>query len=172
MNTDDRRRKIMEALSTASSPIKASSFAERYGVSRQIIVGDIAILRAAGNEIIPTPQGYMLDQGMAVQENTAVLACKHTIDGTLDELYTIVDNGGIVIDVTIEHPVYGELHGRLNIASRFDADKFYEKLLANNAMTLSTITGGIHLHTIGFRDNESLARIKEELHRKGFLLDD
>lgn len=172
MNTEGRRNKIIEALESASSPIKALSFAEQFGVSRQIIVGDVAILRAAGNEIIPTPQGYMLEHGGAMPGDTAVLACKHSIDETLDELYTIVDNGGIILDVTIEHPVYGELHGRLNIESRFDADKFYEKLLANNAMTLSTITDGIHLHVIRFRDQECLTRIKSELCRKNYLLDD
>lgn len=167
--TDDRRREILKMLSAESSPIKASYFATEFRVSRQIIVGDIAILRASGHKIIPTPHGYMLEEAKT-PTNTAVIACKHSNEESLDELYVIVDNGGTVIDVTVEHPVYGEIHGLLNIESRYDADKFAESLKDSNALTLSSLVEGIHLHTISFRDQECLDRIKKALTDKGYIL--
>lgn len=168
-STDDRRTEILAKLTSVNSPIKASDFAKEFGVSRQIIVGDIAILRAAGHKIIPTPHGYMLEADSRVG-NTAVVACRHSNEDSLDELYVIVDNGGTVIDVTVEHPVYGEIHGLLNIESRYDADKFAEQLKAGGALTLSSLTEGIHLHTISYRDQECLDRIRAALEARGYLL--
>jgi transcriptional regulator of NAD metabolism len=170
MKTEDRRKQLLELLSDAQEPVKASDLAKRFGVSRQIIVGDIAILRAGGEDITPTPHGYMMENSAAKGGNTTVLACRHSYEDTVDELYRIVDNGGKVIDVTVEHPVYGELRGLLNVESRYDADVFAEKLRENNAQTLSSITGGIHLHTISYRDDESLKRIKQSLDEGGYLL--
>ncbi|MBQ6622797.1 MAG: transcription repressor NadR [Mogibacterium sp.] len=171
ITTKERRETILNELKKTSSPIKASLFAEQFGVSRQIIVGDIAILRAAGHRILPTPHGYQLERPEPNAGNIAVIACKHQPDETREELYLVVDNGGSVIDVTVEHPVYGELRGLLNIESRYDADRFCEKLAESRALTLSSITGGIHLHTIRFRDPECLERIRRVLAENGYLLE-
>ena len=169
---EERRNEILRTLSFSSEPVKAASFAEHFCVSRQIIVGDVALLRAEGHKILPTPQGYILEQRAPAEGNTAVVACRHSSEETLDELYIIVDNGGKVIDVTVEHPVYGELHGLLNIENRFDAEQFCNRLADTNALTLSSLTDGIHLHTIGYRDREALERIRTALSKKGYLLNE
>ena len=169
--TEERRVAILNSLGATTEPITASLFAEWFGVSRQIIVGDVAILRAAGHKILPTPHGYMLEQPDQPSGNLAVIACRHKTEETREELYLIVDNGGSVIDVTVEHPVYGEIRGLLNIENRYDADLFCEKLAKSNALTLSSITGGIHLHTIQYRDEACLERIRKELAGHGYLLE-
>ena len=56
MNTIDRREDIVRRLTISAEPISASSLAAAYGVSRQIIVGDIALLRASGEKISSTPR--------------------------------------------------------------------------------------------------------------------
>lgn len=167
---EERKNEILRTLSFSSAPVKAKDFAEHFGVSRQIIVGDIALLRAAGHKVLPTPQGYILEHRAAAEGNTAVIACRHTSEETLEELYLIVDNGGKVIDVTVEHPVYGELNGLLNIENRYDAEQFCNCLADTNSLTLSSLTDGIHLHTIAYRDDAALDRIRHALLDKGYLL--
>jgi len=95
------------------------------------------------------------------------LACQHTSEETKDELYTIVDAGGEVIDVIVEHELYGELTGRLNITCREDVDEFINK--AKNARLLSDLTKGVHLHTVACRRGEEFREIKKRLSEKGFL---
>ncbi len=166
---EERRKQILEILSSSQDPVTASSLAARFGISRQVIVGDIAILRASGHFITPTPSGYTAGE-KSEAENISVIACRHNVKDTRKELYAIVDNGGHVLDVTVEHPIYGEIRGTLDIASRYDADKFCESLEKSSAATLSSITDGIHLHKIKYRDSGSLARIKEALSECGVLL--
>ncbi len=124
LTTETRREKIKEMLQKTDHPVTASSLAEHFSVSRQIIVGDIALLRASGLQILATPRGYLMDSP-SVQEdkNLGMIACRHTPEQLRDELYTIVDGGATVVDVTIEHTLYGELSGKW-IASRYDADAF------------------------------------------------
>ena len=124
MNAAQRRESILKRLSGAEAPVSASALAALLGVSRQIVVGDVALLRAGGAQIDATPRGYQLHP--AEKGYTAILACVHsTEDEMRTELYTVVDQGGIVVDVAVENPLYGELRGNLNLASRYDVDHFY-----------------------------------------------
>lgn len=101
-----------------------------------------------------------------------MIACRHTQEQLRDELYTIVDFGGTVIDVTIEHALYGELSGKLDLSSRYDVDAFMDKVeQEKNSAPISTLTGGVHLHRICYRDAESFARIKDALRDKKILID-
>lgn len=155
---------ILEALKEADGPLTASALARRLSVSRQIIVGDVAILRAMGEDVIATPRGYILGEDRASFPYIGRIACRHTADQLADELYTIVDLGGTVIDVTIEHAIYGDLSGKLGLASRYDVDRFLARVREEkNAVPISTLTGGIHLHHIGCRDRESFLRIRDRL---------
>ena len=173
LTTEERRNRVKETLQQAEQPVTASHLAEQFSVSRQIIVGDIALLRASGMQILATPRGYLLDASAKEEEkNIGMLACRHTREQLREELYTIVDFGATVVDVTIEHALYGELSGKLNLSSRYDVDAFMDKVeQEKNCAPISSLTGGAHLHRIRYRDEESFARIKEALREKNILID-
>ena len=139
----DRKEKIIEEIKKSNKPISASTLAKKLGVSRQIIVGDVALIRASGTNIIATPRGYILDSKQ--QNQTYTIAVNHSQEQMADELYTIVDLGGCAIDVIVDHPVYGQLTGKLHLSSRYDVDQFIKKVNNNQAKPLSQLTDGLHL---------------------------
>jgi transcriptional regulator of NAD metabolism len=171
MSTGKRRKKVLSILKEARQAVSASALAEQLNVSRQIIVGDIALLRAQGNDILSTPRGYIIE---SVQIGGVIckLACMHSPELTKDEIYAIVDNGGRLLDVIVEHPLYGQLSGQLNIYSRYDADVFLNKVASGKISLLSNLTDGVHLHTISCSDHETVGRIKNILREMGILYSD
>lgn len=168
MNAVQRREKILERLMAAPGPLSASALASELGVSRQIVVGDVALLRAAGTQIDATPRGYQL---RAAQEGyTGILACIHsTAQQMRDELYTMVDNGCVAVDVAVENPLYGELRGNLNLANRYDVDLFLAQAASAPEGLLSRMTDGVHLHTLRCPDEAGFRRVEAELAQKGLL---
>ncbi|KAF2962542.1 transcription repressor NadR [Fervidobacterium sp. 2310opik-2] len=152
----ERRYEIIEILKKSKSPVKGKDLSDLLGVSRQIIVYDIARLREEGYKIVSTRDGYVLDTGGKVRRT---IAFKHTADDIYDELKAIVENGGKVIDVIVEHPIYGEITGRIDVSSIDDVEKFISLLKASNTKPLLEISGGIHLHTIEAPDEETMERI-------------
>lgn len=169
MNAETRRKRIVEHLAQSTAPVSASVLANLFSVSRQVIVGDIALLRAAGTEITATPRGYVMDHDSTGLVKT--VACIHAQEGTEEELCIFVDNGCVVENVVVEHPVYGEIIGQLHIASRYDVSQFISRLNESEGTTLSTLTGGIHLHTVRCPDEESYNRTCQLLKEGGFLLE-
>lgn len=165
---EERREKIRAILAGAAGPVSASSLAGTLGVSRQIVVGDVALLRAAGEEIDATPRGYVVRR-----ERTGyagLLACRHTGQEQMrQELYAIVDNGGCAEDVRVENPLYGEITGRLMLASRYEVDNFIALAGREPEGLLSRMTGGVHLHRVVCPDEESFRRIRTALREKGIL---
>ncbi len=172
-NAEERRNQIKSILAGAGSAVSAAALAERLGVSRQIIVGDIALLRAAGCEIEATARGYV-DRSSREEKksNCCKVVCQHQDAETEKELQIFVDNGCKVIDVTVEHPVYGQLTGLLNIASRYDIKCFLQKVAQSEAHSLCELTDGIHLHTIEYPDEETLKRTLGELRESGILYEE
>ena len=168
MTSQNRRSAILEQLQKANAPLSATALAGDLGVSRQIIVGDVALLRAGGVDIQATPRGYVL--GAESAGVTAVLACVHTAADMGRELNAMVDQGAEVVDVMVEHPVYGQLTGQLRLRSRYDVSQFLQK--AEGAAPLSALTHGIHLHTVRCPDEETLQRVVETLKNEGFLLEE
>jgi transcriptional regulator of NAD metabolism len=170
MTSEERRLKIEEILNNNTEPITASSLARKFSVSRQVIVGDIALMRAAGLKISASPRGYILDRE---DENQLIftVACKHDDEDMKRELYVIVDNGGTVYDVTVEHPIYGEISGELRLSSRYDVDSFLQKVSEKTVQPLMRLTDGIHLHRIKCRDEETKNRIMEALKKEGIILE-
>ena len=171
MNAVQRRDKIVEILTESETPVSATALSKKLSVSRQVIVGDIALIRAYGLDVFATPRGYLLksndnDKNRLIK----TIACKHKADKLKDELYSIIDNGCAVLDVIVEHPIYGELTGPLHIFSRYDADEFLKKITEQNAQPLSALTEGIHLHTISCTDEEAYKRIMCVLKRHDILL--
>ncbi|QIB68471.1 transcription repressor NadR [Aminipila butyrica] len=173
MNTAQRRESILSHLKSHSTPVSAARLAGLLGVSRQIIVSDVALLRAGGADISATPRGYVLTgDGEPVSGHPfeGILACKHTDEQLQEELYTIVDFGGEVLDVTIEHALYGQLSGPLQLTSRYEVDLFLEKSQLQGDLPLSSLTEGVHLHRVGCRDEATFLRIKKALEEKHLLL--
>ena len=165
MSKPERRNQIIETVKSSASPISASILAAQLNVSRQIIVGDIALLRASGHNISATPKGYVFEneENLSAFSYTGIIACRHDEKKLIEELYAIVDFGGTIIDVTIEHSTYGQISGRLDIASRRDADEFINKLKLSQSKPLSDLTDGIHLHRIGCRDKDTFDLIVKDL---------
>ena len=167
MKAEARRLEIAKILESSSVPVSASSLAERFSVSRQIVVGDIAILRAGGLGISATPRGYVLRTGRS--EGEYKVACIHSPEDVEKELNIMVDNGCEVLNVIVEHPIYGEITGALELRSRYDVRQFAEKLAAYPAEPLSSLTGGVHLHTLKCPDRAAFDRVTEELKELGIL---
>lgn len=167
MTTSERRERILEYLKGAEQPLSATALAQRLSVSRQIIVGDVALLRAAGEGVTATPRGYVLERPRAGQVYT--VACLHSGADMERELTLMVDQGCTVENVIVEHPVYGQLTGPLDLSSRYDVSEFIRKVEENSAKPLSDLTDGIHLHTLRCPDREAFQRTVAKLEREGFL---
>lgn len=169
MEGNERRKEILRQLKLTDKPISASKFAKEFGVSRQIIVGDVALMRAAGDEVMATARGYKLETKKAARGRLAKIAVQHDATKTQEELETIVAHGGEVVDVIVEHEIYGELVGGLHIKTQKDVDDFMDSYRNSNAALLSNLTNGIHLHTIRYTKEGDLVKIKEALAEKGIL---
>ncbi len=168
---EERRRQLLDLLRQGGRPLRGAVLASRLGVSRQVIVQDVAVLRAAGEQIIATPLGYVLPPASGRPAHRAVLACQHGRAEVADELNALVDLGVRVLDVAVEHPIYGEIRGSLMLESRADVAEFVERLEAGQAELLSALTHGVHLHTVEANRPESLEKARAELGRRGYLLE-
>lgn len=168
MNAAERREALLSLLQTERQPVSAAALARRFSVSRQIIVGDVALLRARGEEVVSTSRGYLLSrQGGGL---TRTLVCRHTAADLERELYLMVDNGCTVADVAVEHPVYGQLSGRLQLSSRYDIGEFIRRVMEEDAKPLSVLTDGVHLHTLLCPDETAFQRVRRALDEAGFLV--
>jgi len=168
MDTDSRRKHILNTINNSPAPTSATTLAKSLGVSRQIIVGDVALLRAAGHDIIATARGYILPNFK--ETNQYKIVCQHTPEETKSELYTIVDQGATVLNVYVEHEVYGEISGSLNLSTRKDVDIFIERVANSEVKLLSELTTGIHTHTIACTDKNHFDRVYNALHTVGYIL--
>ena len=157
ISAQERRRAVARALEEADGPVSATALAERFSVSRQIIVGDVALLRAGGADIAATPRGYLLGRGSSGIERR--VACVHAPGDMERELNAIVDAGGEVVDT-----------GLLGVRSRYDVQEFLTRVEAHGARPLSDLTGGIHLHTIRCPDEKTFQRVERSLQNENILL--
>ena len=153
MQAEERRRAILDSLRNTDTPVSATALARRFSVSRQIIVGDIALLRAAGADISATPRGYViLPAATGLIRRVAV---QHGPDGMEAELNAIVDQGCTV-----------------QLSSRYDVQQFLKRCASADAQPLSNLTEGIHLHTLSCPDSEAFRRVQQNLRELGILLSD
>jgi transcriptional regulator of NAD metabolism len=168
MDGNIRRQRIAGELERANAPISAAVFAKKLGVSRQVIVGDVALLRAEGHNIIATARGYMI-QMPQTGRYTGTVVCKHDYRQTRKELKTIVAAGGTIIDVSVSHKHYGDLTGQLNLATQKDVDLFIKRIESKREHLLLELTDGVHLHTVTCADRAAFERINSELAAIGIL---
>ena len=166
---EQRRSGILAWIRDHGEPIRGGELAKRFRVSRQCLVQDVAILRAGGEQIEATPRGYRLP-AHAKRGHRALLACRHAPERTEEELNILVDHGIKILDVIVEHPIYGELRGSLMLESRADVQDFLAQVTSSRAMLLSALTGGVHLHTVEASRAELISRAKVKLRARGFLL--
>lgn len=172
IKTEERRNKLLKRLKESQKALIGSELAEEFQVSRQVIVQDVALLRARGEKIIASSQGYIYEANLGMSTVRTSIACRHGDGKELrDELLTVINYGGQIIDVKVEHPIYGELSGNLMISSVDDLDNFINNFEKDKAALLSELTDGVHLHTIEAVNEQVLEKIKNELREKGYLLE-
>ena len=172
MNSKDRREYIKDLLIKDSIKYKGQLLAEQLGVTRQVIVKDIAIIRAEGINIIATPEGYLIMPKEESNYVRRVIAVSHNIDDIHTELECIVKFGGTIEDVIVEHSLYGEIRAMLMLKTIMDVKGFVKKFEESNAKPLSSLTKGIHLHTIRADNEEIMECIIKELKDKNYILSD
>lgn len=169
---EERKEVILHLLKENDQPITGSELAEKTNVSRQVIVGDITLLKARNEPILATSQGYiLLKNSKANNQFEKVIACCHSPQRTEEELNLLVDHGITVKDVKIEHSVYGDLSASIMVSSRLEVKQFLEKIRITGASYLSQLTDGIHLHTISASSEEALDQAVAALRNGGFLID-
>lgn len=166
MKAEERRKSIITHLLSVQSAVPGAALSELYGVSRQIIVQDVALLKAAGYDILSTHKGYILRESPLVER---VFKTFHTGQQTEDELNCIVDLGGTVVDVFVWHKVYGKITAPLNIFSRLHVKQFLEGVRSGKSTELMSITGGYHYHTVRADSEEILDSIGKALEEKGYI---
>ena len=165
----ERREKLLELLSKCNAPLSGTELAKSLGVSRQVIVQDIALLRATNKNILSTTKGYIL----YYQEPKKVNRCfyvKHTTQQIEEELSLIVDLGGTVLDVIVSHEIYGTIQAGLIMHNRQDVYDFIDKIEQKKTVPLKELTDNHHYHTVEADNEETLDRIEDALRKKGFLI--
>lgn len=168
---EERREWILQTLQSQDLAVKGADLAEQAEVSRQVIVNDINLLKVAGHPIVATSQGYILLGSSTVERIQERIVCNHLPENTLDELQTVVDHGVTVEDVTVEHPVYGEISAKLMVSNRSEVMSFMSRMQKHDAPLLLEITGGTHLHTISADSEDKLVAAKKALREKGYLIE-
>lgn len=166
MKAGERREKLKKILTQSAVPVSGSALAKMLSVSRQIIVTDIAILRAEGFEIISTSQGYMTPE---VKQCKRIFKVHHSREECETELNLFVDCGAVVKDVFVSHRAYGLLRGELDIRSRLDVQEFLESIRSGKSTLLSSTTEGYHYHTLLAPSEKVLDMIENRLWEMGFL---
>lgn len=167
MTGDERRAAIRRTLAAAQAPVSATALGQQLGVSRQVIVQDIALLRSSGVDVQATNRGYLL-QPAAPQRPVRLLKVRHSSAQIREELYAVVDCGGCVEDVMVNHRTYGRMSAPLKIATRRDAERFLDELASGVSSPLSAITDGYHFHHISAATEEQLDEIEAALAAAGF----
>lgn len=166
MDAKQRQSALLATLRRAKAPIAGAELAKQLGVSRQIIVQDIAALRSDGREILSGKHGYTLVKEPGA---TRVFKVAHTDDEVKEELSMLVDLGGWVRDIFVFHKAYGVLRAELHIQSHADIDRFLKEIHSGKSSLLKNVTAGYHYHTVWAKDEETLERIRQALDKRGFL---
>lgn len=166
MKAEERRKEIVRRLQTAAQPISASRLASEYGVSRQVIVQDVAVIRASGVGITALSRGYVLEK---IGTCRRVFKLLHSDEDVERELNMIVDAGGSVLDVFVFHKVYGTVRAEMGISSRLHVKHFLQEIATGKSSLLKNVTAGYHYHTVSADSETTLDIIEEKLRENGFL---
>ncbi len=169
--SEERRRQLLELLSTSTRPISGTGLGQKLGTTRQTVAQDVALLRARGEPIVGTSRGYLLPTAFAPHVHQAILAVRHPPERTEEELSLMLDLGLRIVDVIVDHPFYGEIRGMLMLDSREDLREWMEGMREKRGRLLSELTDGIHLHTVEAPRLELVDRARDTLRQHGFLFE-
>lgn len=168
MKANDRRAEILSLIGNSRNPVPANFLSEKFSVSRQVIVQDIALLRAQGYGVISTNRGYVLGTGLGAER---VFKCRHTLQELVAESEIIISNGGVVQDIAVNHRVYGKISARLELSTMRHAEELYRSLVSGASKPLMSVTDGYHYHTVTADSDEILDKIESELRSAGYLIE-
>lgn len=166
LNGPERREEIIHILKNSAHAVSGTELAKRLGVSRQVIVQDMALIRANGIDIISTHRGYLINDAKKVSR---VFKVFHTDEQVEEELNLFVDLGGKVEDVFVYHKVYNVIKAPMNIKSRMDVKKYMADISSGKSTQLKNLTSNYHYHTITADSKDVLDMIQQELSERGFL---
>lgn len=169
MEGNERRKEILSCLQDSELPINGTSLAKKFNISRQVIVQDIAILRAENHPILSTNRGYLIQKTSFIHHRT--FCVKHDWNQMETELKTIVDYGGQVKNTTVEHDIYGQISVEMYLKSRRDVEELIEQFKLTNSLPLTSLTGGIHFHTVIADSEEELDKIEKALKKLGISVE-
>ncbi len=170
LNAEERRNQILSILKNEPKPLSGTELSKRLEVSRQIVVQDIALLRAKNKNILSTNKGYVLFEEKGEQKAVRTVCVKHSDDEILNEFYAVVDCGGSIVDVVVEHEIYGQITVDLIINNRQDAQSYVERSKKSTSKALNTLTDGVHYHTIEADNEKILDQIEQKLSELGYLI--
>ena len=168
MKAETRREEILSLLGNTENPIPANMLKERFNISRQVIVQDIAILRANGYDITSTNRGYVLNVKL---QATRIFKCRHSFEEILDEGYLVIEAGGRIEDIFVNHRIYGRITARLDLYNRMHVEELYRSLVSGASKPLMSVTDGYHYHTVSADDEATLDKIEKLLKDRGFLIE-
>ena len=174
MTGEERREQILNIIKSSDIPVSGATLAKRFDISRQVIVQDIALLRASNYDIYSTPKGYLINENeqSSVSKPSRVFCVSHTDEQIEDELNTFVDMGGRVLDVYIEHELYGSIKAPLPISCRRQVKEFMEEIKSGKSRPLKNLSSGsIHYHTVEADSEQILDMIENELKEKKYLIE-
>lgn len=171
MTGTERREAIISKMQEDSAPLSGTKLAAMYGVSRQVIVQDIALIRAAGYDVISTNKGYILNISAEEKSVERIFKVNHSDEQMEDELCSIVDLGGCIVNTMINHKVYGHLEAPLNIKSRRNVAEFMKDIHSGKSSPLKNVTSGYHYHMVSADSEETLDLIEKMLREKQILVE-
>ena len=163
----ERRENIIKRMQENQAPISGQKLAEIFGVSRQVIVQDIALIRAAGFDVLSTNRGYILNAPVKVSR---IFHVCHTDEQLEEELCSVVDLGGCVENVMVQHEVYGHLEAPLNLNSRRRVMEFINDINSGKSSPLKNLTSDYHSHLISADSEATLDLIENMLREKKILV--
>lgn len=167
----ERRSQLLILLRERGEAVAGGELARMFGTSRQIIVQDVALLRASGEPIISTARGYLyLASAAPARPVRSVLTVRHTNEQAAEELRALVGCGVRVVDVVVDHPIYGELRAPVNLETAVQVEDWLARARDKGARLLSELTSGLHMHTVEANSNEKLECARRSLRDLGFLV--
>ncbi len=168
MKATERRAEILSLIANSEQPVPANVLKEKFNVSRQVIVQDVAILRANGFDVIATNRGYVVS---ARASCSRVFKCRHTLEQLVDEGNLVIGLGGKIDDIFVNHRVYGRITARLDLKTTTDIEELYRSLVSGASKPLMSVTDGYHYHTVFAEDEQTLDAIERALREKGYLIE-